>query len=405
MSFNLIESVKTVLSGDMTNKIAALMGESYVNVQQAINGSIPSILTGILLKAESGDIQDTMDLATDAARLDIPFNLSSLAGGTGNAQGMDLLKNLFGEKTGSLSEAIASYAGVSNQSATSLLSLVAPAALGVLGKHILDSNMNQSGLRSFLNGQRKKILDVMPVGLFLDGILGNINLTDVAEKFSVEDHLANKSGIGSKWVLPLIISLAAIGGIYYYSTIQKHPETISKPVAEPVADTAVSVKDTILTSQVPVSQYSIKLPDGTLMYVKKGGIEDQLVNFLNDPNGKPSRRFPFNFDQLSFNKGTTVISSESMKQMQNVATILKAYPKVKIKIGGFSQRGGDSTFNSNLSEHRAASVANALKAAGASSSQVTGAEGFGSAFARYYAEAPDSLKEKDNRISISIRSK
>ena len=129
------------------------------------------------------------------------------------------------------------------------------------------------------------------------------------------------------------------------------------------------------------------------------------MNFLNDPNGKPSRRFPFNFDQLSFNKGTTVISSESMKQVQNVATILKAYPKVKIKIGGFSQRGGDSTFNSNLSEHRAASVANALKAAGASSSQVTGAEGFGSAFARYYAEAPDSLKEKDNRISISIRSK
>ena len=403
MSFNLVESVKTVLTGDMTNKMAALMGESYANVQQAIQGSIPSVLTGILIKAESGDIRDTMNLATDAARIDIPFTLSSLPGGTGNAKGMDFLKNLFGEKTGSLSEAIAVYAGISNQSATSLLSLVAPATLSVLGKHILDSNMNVSGLHSFLNGQKKKILNVMPVGLFLDGILGNVNLTEVAEMFSVDEHTTSHSGNGAKWVLPFIICLAIIGGVYYYMSGHKQSENISLPVA---ADTVVSSKDTIPASPpVAVNQYSIKLTDGTEMYVKKGGIEDQLVILLNDPGGKPSRRFSYNFDQLSFSNGTAVLSSKSMKQVQNVALILKAYPKVKIKIGGFIKRGGDSAFNTNLSERRAASVANALKAAGASDNQITGAEGFGSEFARYYAEAPDSLREKDNRISISVRSK
>jgi outer membrane protein OmpA-like peptidoglycan-associated protein len=61
--------------------------------------------------------------------------------------------------------------------------------------------------------------------------------------------------------------------------------------------------------------------------------------------------------------------------------------------------------NSSISENRAAAVAKALKAAGTNPNQITGAEGFGSVFAKYTAEAADSLKEKDERISISIRSK
>ncbi len=184
MSFNLIESVKEVLSVDMTNKIAGILGESSMNVQQALQGIIPTILTGILLKAETGDVQGTLNLATDASRIDIPYNLNSLAGGAGSSRGMDFLKILFGEKTTVLSEVIAAYSGVSIQSALSLMSVAAPAAIGVLGKHILDTNMNASGLRSFLKGQKKKILHVMPTGIFLEGIMGLENLSDISGKFS-----------------------------------------------------------------------------------------------------------------------------------------------------------------------------------------------------------------------------
>ncbi len=149
----------------------------------------------------------------------------------------------------------------------------------------------------------------------------------------------------------------------------------------------------------------MKLPDGELLDAKKGGIEEQLVIFFTDPKSKASRRFPFNFDQLSFNTGTAVITNESMVQIQNVASILKAFPKAKIKIGGFNEKGGDSTSNKLLSESRATAVADAIKAAGANSNQIAGVEGFGSDFAKYPADAADSLREKDKRISISVRSK
>jgi outer membrane protein OmpA-like peptidoglycan-associated protein len=401
MSFNLIESVKEILSGDMTNRMAGILGESPANVQLAIQGIIPAILTGLMLKTDSAEVQDTLNLATAAARIDIPFNLNSLAGGSVNSKGMDFLKNIFGEKTSVLSDAIAGYAGISSQSASSLLSTAAPAALGVLGNHILNSNMNASGLRSFLNSQKQKVLNVLPTGIFLNGIMGTDNLSGIAEKFSGSELPERKEKSRAKWVIPVILILIAGTVVWYFMNKQTPSE--NPPQAK--TDSVTPSKDTIKQNIADENKYTVKLPDGVLLDAKKGGIEDQLVIFFTDPKSKASRRFPFNFDQLSFNNGTANISNESMVQIQNVATILKAFPKAKIKIGGFNEKGGDSTSNKLLSESRANAVAEAIKAAGVNSNQIAGVEGFGSDFAKYPAEAADSLREKDKRISISVRSK
>ena len=221
MSFNLIESVKEVLSGDMTNKLAGVLGESSTNIQQALAGVIPSILSGILLKAESGELQETLNLATDASRIDIAYNLESLSAWSGNSRGMDFLKIIFGEKTTGLAAAVSGYAGISQQSASALMSVSAPAALGVLGKHILDTNMNASGLRSFLNGQRKKILNATPTGLFLEGILGVESLSGIAERFSAADIPSAKPRPAARWVWIPIICLVAFGVGWYYFNLQK----------------------------------------------------------------------------------------------------------------------------------------------------------------------------------------
>jgi outer membrane protein OmpA-like peptidoglycan-associated protein len=401
MSFNLIESVKTILSGDMTNKMAGILGESSANVQLAIQGIIPAIFTGLFLKTDSGDAQEALNLATAAARIDIPFNLNSLAGGTGNSKGMDFLKIIFGEKSSVLSDAIANYAGVSAQSAASLLSIAAPAALGVLGKHILDSNMNASGLRSFLNSQKQKVLNALPTGIFLNGIMGFDDLSGLSEKFSGSEIPVSQEKSRAKWLIPITLCLVAAVAVWYFMNKQIPSGTSQQPVL----DTIVRVKNTVKQDPIPESGYTVKLPNGTILNAKKGGIEDQLVLFFSDQNSKASRRFPFNFDQLSFNTGTAVITNESMVQVQNIVSILKAFPKARIKIGGFNDKGGDSILNKALSENRATAVSDAIKSAGANSIQIVGVEGFGSDFAKYPADADDSLKEKDRRISISVRSK
>lgn len=401
MSFNLIESVKALFSGEMTNNMAGILGENSEHVQKAMQGVTASILTGVLLKADSGDVQGTLNLATDAARTDIPLNANLVSGDSSTTKGMDFLKGLFGEKTAVLSESIAEFSGVSSSTATSLLSITAPVALGVLGKHILDTNMNASGLRSFLNSQKKKIFNALPAGIFMEGIMGFADFTGIAEKFSIVDSPVVQKRSTSKWVLPVLLGLITIIVIWYFMNKKQLPEVNTKVAA----DTVTATKETTRVVVKTENPLSVKLPDGTILNAKKGGIEDQLLLFFSDPESKPSRRFPYNFDQLNFNNGSATISNESMVQIQNVALILKAYPKARIKIGGFNEKGGDSIANKSLSDLRAVSVAAAIKSAGANANQFVGVEGFGSDFAKYPADAADSLRINDNRISISIRAK
>jgi len=92
------------------------------------------------------------------------------------------------------------------------------------------------------------------------------------------------------------------------------------------------------------------------------------------------------------------------KQLNNIVEILKAYPKVKIKLGGYTDKVGDEAANKKLSGERASAVAAALKEAGVAT-QVTGAEGYGSQFAKYPADAPEQDRLKDRRVSVSVREK
>ena len=415
MSFNLIESVKTLLSGDMINKAAGMLGENSSNAQKAMSAIIPSVLTGVLQKAGSGDVHGLFSMITDAAKNGIPANLTALTGSGGMAsKAMDTLKSLFGDKISGLTNAIAGFSGVSSESASTLLSVAAPAALGVLGKHASDTNMSAGGLLSFLNTQKDSILNSVPSGMNLAGVLGLGSLAGIGSKLSgalsgvgsgishAGDQIKEGAKSGSKWILPLLLALIVIAIIWYF--MNKHSPSSADSM--PMADSASVIKDTAMSTPAVVEEaYTVKLPNGTTLNAKKGGIEDQLVTFLDDASSKSGKEIWFNFDQLNFNSGSAVVTNESMPQIQNIAMILKAYPKVRIKIGGYTDRTGDSVMNKKLSGARAASVANAIKGAGGNAGQIIGSEGYGSAFAKYPTDAADSLKATDRHISVSVRDK
>jgi outer membrane protein OmpA-like peptidoglycan-associated protein len=415
MSFNLVDSIKSLLPADLLNRAAGMLGESPGNVQQAVSGIIPSVLVGVMNKAGSGDAHSVINMAVDAAKNAIPENLGSLIGsGEGlAAKGADILKNLFGDKLSGLTDTIAGFSGVKPASASTLLNVAAPAAMGVLGKEITSSNLNAGGLLSFLNSQKDHILGALPSGLNLASVFGVGSLSSIAGKLSnavagvgrsasaAAGAATAKAASGSRWVLPLLIVLALIVIVWYF---MKRRAPSSTPV---MTDTVAVANDTASASPAvsgPV-QIKVKLPDGTELDAYKGGIEDQLVNFLNDPNSKPGKDVWFDFDNLNFNSGSAGIASESMGQIQHIAAILKAYPKAKIKIGGYTDRTGDSLQNKKLSQDRAAAVAEAIKKAGAKAGQITGAEGYGSAFAKAAADAPDAERMKDRHISVSVREK
>ena len=160
-------------------------------------------------------------------------------------------------------------------------------------------------------------------------------------------------------------------------------------------------RDTITLTKEMVK---LKLPGGVELDAYKGGIEDLLLAFINDPNASAGKDIWFDFNELNFKFGTAEIIPESGKEIINIAKILKAYPHVKIKLGGYTDKVGDEAANKRLSQERADAASTALKEAGVAS-QVTGAEGYGSQFAKYPADAPEELRVKDRRVSVSVREK
>jgi outer membrane protein OmpA-like peptidoglycan-associated protein len=414
MSFNLIDSVKGLFTNELAGKMASSFGESEGGIQKAIGGAIPAVLAGLLNKAGTSEGSSSiLNLSKEAAGSGLLSNLSAFTGGSNLVgKGLEWLKKLFGDKADNIISMIAGYAGIRESSAASVLSVAAPATLGTLGKQVTQNNLNASGLSSLLASQKDSILNALPSGLNLAGALGLGSLGDIGSKLSgaftgatgrARATAAKATSTGNKWLLPLILALIVIGALWYF---MKGCNKTADNVAITPADTTTQTAPAQETPAEPsLASIKVKLPDGVELDAYKGGIEDKLVTFLNDPASKGGKDVWFDFDNLNFQTGSAELTAESNKQVSNIAAILKAYPKLKIKIGGYTDKSGDASINKKLSQERADATLAALKNTGANKDQLVGAEGYGSEFAKAGADAPDAERKLDRRIAIGVREK
>lgn len=405
MAFNILDAVKGYFTPDLIDNAASYLGESNSTIDKAVNAVVPAALAGIIGRAESGGASSILDLAGKALNSGIVDNLSQnfRTGGGGIPDvAPSLLGSIFGDKVGSIGNAIASFAGIKGSSAASLLGSIAPLALGLLGRHASQNGWNASGLLSFLSGQKSSIMAALPAGLNLAGLIPGLGGSQ-PEKVHHAMHPAEPEKKSGSWLMPLLLGLAAVALLLYLMKgCGKEPDhTMETPVVS-TPDTAT----TMITPATPAREsLKVILADSTEIDAYRGGIEDQLVACLNNSACEAGKDQWYDFDNINFEVGSARLTPESQAQVNNIAAILKAYPKAKIKIGGYTDKTGDAAANKKLSQDRADAVMNAIKAAGANASQLVGAEGYGSEFAKVAAEASDEERRVDRRISVSLREK
>jgi outer membrane protein OmpA-like peptidoglycan-associated protein len=417
MAFNLIDSARSIFGNDFISKASAITGENAGSLQTALSAIIPTVLTGLLHQAGTVNPQSILLTTRDAAQSGILNNLpASLSSSSLLSKGTEMFKSLFGDKAANVTGLISNFSGIRESSAGSLVAVAAPAVLGIMGRHATETHMSAGGMLGFLNNQKDSILNALPQGLNLAGAMGLGSLTGISSKLSgkLSEWSSAPGSEAEKLVhsLPdkkkvnwLAVVLGAVIVLAIIILIGKGCNGSDKPNAVLASDS--TKLDTVASPPLMPSRESVKvkLPDGTELNAYKGGIEDQLVIFLNNPASVPGKNVWFDFDNLNFTTGSAQITEESMVQVKNISAILKAYPKLKIKIGGYTDNTGDSLSNITLSKNRAMAVLNALESAGADSKQILGADGYGSQFAKAGASASDEEKQKDRRISVSVRAK
>ncbi|MEN6319587.1 MAG: OmpA family protein [Syntrophaceae bacterium] len=149
--------------------------------------------------------------------------------------------------------------------------------------------------------------------------------------------------------------------------------------------------------------FSKKLPNGIELKIPELGVENKLISFIDDTKRPVDDKTWFSFDRLTFETGKATLKPESQEQLKNIAEILKAYPKVTLKIGGYTDNTGDPQVNLKLSQQRADTVMADLVRLGVNASRLK-AEGYG----KEHPVADNSTEEgraKNRRIDMRVTSK
>ncbi|HEV2710213.1 MAG TPA: OmpA family protein [Edaphobacter sp.] len=312
------------------------------------------------------------------------------AGSTATDLGSRFLSTIFGSNTSAVSDAVGKTSGLDGSKASALLAMAAPLVLGFLGQHLRENNLSEGDLAGKLKAEIPSLQRFLPTGF--GSLLGGASHVAAAVPAAIAPAAVAAVGAGKRWLWPVIIIIAIILACLWYFNRAKAPapEAVQTPVTAPVATT-------------PPGQTQLKLPDGTELNVPESGIENQLVTFINDTSKPVDKTTWFNFDRLAFDTGKSTLQPSSQEELNNVAAILKAYPNVHAKIGGYTDNTGNAAANLKLSAARAKNVMDGLVAAGVDKSRLE-SEGYGD----QHPGADNSTEDgraQNRRIALRVTAK
>lgn len=145
--------------------------------------------------------------------------------------------------------------------------------------------------------------------------------------------------------------------------------------------------------------------EGITLKAHANGLEDKMATYLKGgayatATEEALKDVWYNFDQVNFKMGSAnQLEAGSAEQLDNLSKILKAYPDVKIKIGGYTDKTGNEAANVKLSQDRANFIKSELTKLGVGGQIVT-AEGYGSKFATVDAAASDAERTVDRKMAV-----
>jgi hypothetical protein len=171
MATNLVDLVMSYITPDVVSKAASFVGESGPATQKAVAGIIPTQIAALAnLASTSGGLEQIGRMLDSGTSAGVLTNLGSLFGGGAQTQdavrtGQGMIESLFGGKLGSVTDLIARSAGLRAASVTSLMALIGPLILAVLGRQRAAAGGSLAGLASLLGDQKSFLSGLLPAGL------------------------------------------------------------------------------------------------------------------------------------------------------------------------------------------------------------------------------------------------
>jgi OmpA-OmpF porin, OOP family len=374
MSSSTTSSLLSTFDSRSIGEIASRFGQSEEAVAEGLESSMACLLGALGNKA--GDTTFMSGLFKLVSQAPSNINVSDLMGAVTDpsrassatssllSSGQKLLSLVFGGGQSSIIDAIGGSSGLRPGMVTGLMSMAAPMMMSALGRLVRNDRMNPAGLGSLLASESEGVRDLLPAGVsnMINAApatvtpstrpiaLGAIpEVEALPEEPTIEPPTAKSRGFW--WLIPLLLLPALI----YWGYRARHPVI-------PVAPQNLVIVRTV--------------PRNVFVNIPTNGAEARFLAFIRDPSKGVEPPTWFDFDQLLFNTDSATLRPESQRQLRNIALILRAYPNVRLQIGGFSDNSGNAPHNLKLSQDRANGVMAQLVALGISPDRLE-AQGYG----------------------------
>jgi Bacterial protein of unknown function (DUF937) len=180
MADNLVSLVMQFLTPDLVTRIAAALGLDRTNTQTAVGAAVPALLAGLgSVAAKPGGAQSLADAVKQQSGVLDSF--AGLIGGGGQSslleKGSQMLTSLLGSRDQTvLAGAVGKVAGLGQNASGSLLGMLAPVVMGVIGRLQGARGIDAGSIAGLLSSQKDNIAAALPSGL--GNLLGGTGLLD-----------------------------------------------------------------------------------------------------------------------------------------------------------------------------------------------------------------------------------
>jgi len=390
MSSSIFSSLFSTFDSRTIGEIASRFNQPKEAVSQGLESSTACLLSGLANKAgDSTWISQLFKFVSNApSNVDVS-DLTSAVADPGRASfatsslldsGKKFLSLAFGGNQSSIVDAVGKSTGLRSGVVSSLMSMAAPLMMSTLGRLVRDDQMNPAGLGRLLVNEAEGVRDHLPAGV--STLLNAPPVPTVTPSTRPVALGTVQEGTRPSrlwwWLIPALLLVPLL---LYWANRARH----------------VVVPSTVEGFVVRM------LPGNVSLSVPPNGLEARLLAFIQDPTKAIEPPTWFDFDRLVFDTDSATLRPESQEQLGNIAAILKAYPNVRIKIGGYTDNSGDAQHNMTLSQDRANGVKDQLVALGISPDRLE-AQGYGEQFPVADNSTEDGRAE-NRRVSVRVTQK
>jgi sporulation protein YlmC with PRC-barrel domain len=238
MANSILSTATRFLTPEVIGKLASASGLDQSVTQTAVGAALPAMLNALTgVAAQPNGARQLAD-AVAQQPTDILGSITSGVSALTGEKGTSLLSSLLGGAAlGALTSKLSRFLGVGEGPMRSLMGMLTPLIMGVLGREQRAAGLDASGLAHMLIGQRDDIAAAMPPGLSRVLETSSRPHEGVAtpassdrrtyEPYRARSDTPRSSARWAYWVLPLL----ALAGLLWY-LLGREEETVG-PVATP----------------------------------------------------------------------------------------------------------------------------------------------------------------------------